>query len=139
MATGSNETVANNTDVLMATRAFAPVANNTDVLPKKGGTKPSRTKGKDGRARAAKTSKEVIIKAWRCIDLPLGRYLGIQSRGLVGGLFCGGPHNNCRTINQPRANARHIWDLFERYWQDPNAQRCGRDPPGAVNQSLAGL
>ena len=57
----------------VATVQNCTVATGTSVLPKTANTKPSRTKGKDGKVRAAKASKEVIIKAWRCIGLPLGR------------------------------------------------------------------
>ena len=57
----------------VATAPNGAVATGTPVLPKTAGTKPSRTRGKDGKVRAAKASKEVIIKAWRCIGLPLGR------------------------------------------------------------------
>ncbi len=57
----------------LATPTNVGVGASTTVLSETAGTKPPRTKGKDGKARAAKASKEFIIKAWRCIGLPLGR------------------------------------------------------------------
>ena len=52
------------TDAPPPTVTFVTPGASTTVLSKTAGTKPSRTKGKDGKARAAKASKEVIIKAW---------------------------------------------------------------------------
>ena len=49
------------------------VDRGTTVLPKTADTKPSGTKGKDGKVQADKASKEVIIKAWRCIGQHPGR------------------------------------------------------------------
>ena len=48
----------------VSTAANAGVDRGTTVPPKTANTKPSRTRGKDRKVRAAKASKEVITKAW---------------------------------------------------------------------------
>ena len=72
-AVGSPETTVRR-DLAKAPGApFGAPGASATVPPKTAGTKPSATKGKDGKVQADKASKEFIIKAWRCIGLPLGR------------------------------------------------------------------